>query len=66
VATVGNPGLHMPTWLGSLPGFSALATKMGEFYEKAAGGQDHLHLAMPIGHPISPRDDWEAVACVAS
>jgi peroxiredoxin family protein len=28
VATVGNPGLHMPTWLGSLPGFSALATKM--------------------------------------
>jgi peroxiredoxin family protein len=28
VATVGNPGLHMPTWLGVLPGFSALATKM--------------------------------------
>jgi len=28
VATVGNPGLHMPTWLGALPGFSALATKM--------------------------------------
>jgi peroxiredoxin family protein len=28
VATVGNPGLHMPTLLGSLPGFSALATKM--------------------------------------
>ena len=28
VATVGNPGLHMPTLLGVLPGFSALVTKM--------------------------------------
>ncbi|MGZ4340086.1 MAG: DsrE/DsrF/DrsH-like family protein [Gaiellaceae bacterium] len=28
VATVGNPAMHMPTWLGGLPGFSALATKM--------------------------------------
>ena len=28
VATVGNPGLHMPTLIGALPGFSALATKM--------------------------------------
>jgi peroxiredoxin family protein len=28
VATVGNPGLHIPTWLGALPGFSALATWM--------------------------------------
>jgi peroxiredoxin family protein len=28
VATVGNPGLHMATWLGAIPGFSALATKM--------------------------------------
>jgi peroxiredoxin family protein len=28
VATVGNPGLHMPTLLGALPGFSALTTKM--------------------------------------
>ena len=28
VATVGNPGLHTPTLLGALPGFSALATKM--------------------------------------
>jgi len=28
VATMGNPGLHMPTLLGALPGFSALATKM--------------------------------------
>ncbi len=28
VATVGNPGLHMPTLLGALPGFSAIATRM--------------------------------------
>jgi peroxiredoxin family protein len=30
VATVGNPGLHLPTLLGALPGFSALATRMME------------------------------------
>jgi peroxiredoxin family protein len=28
VATVGNPGMHMPTLVGALPGFSALATKL--------------------------------------
>ena len=28
VATVGNPGLHMPTWLGALPGVSWAVTKM--------------------------------------
>jgi len=28
VATVGNPGLHMPTLVGALPGMSALATKL--------------------------------------
>jgi peroxiredoxin family protein len=28
VATVGNPGLHLPTWVGAIPGFSAIATKM--------------------------------------
>src|SRR5690242_18957363 len=28
VATVGNPGMHMPTLLGALPGMSALATWM--------------------------------------
>jgi peroxiredoxin family protein len=28
VATVGNPGMHMPTWVGAIPGFSALATRM--------------------------------------
>lgn len=28
VATVGNPAMHMPTWLGGIPGMSALATSM--------------------------------------
>lgn len=28
VATVGNPGMHIPTMLGGLPGMEALATKM--------------------------------------
>jgi peroxiredoxin family protein len=28
VATVGNPGMHLPTWIGAIPGFSALATTM--------------------------------------
>jgi len=28
VATVGNPGLHLPTWLGAIPGMSRLATTM--------------------------------------
>ena len=28
VATVGNPGMHLPTLIGAIPGFSALATQM--------------------------------------
>jgi peroxiredoxin family protein len=28
VATVGNPGMHMPTLLGALPGMSSFATSM--------------------------------------
>jgi peroxiredoxin family protein len=28
VATVGNPGMHLSTWVGAIPGFSALATMM--------------------------------------
>ena len=28
VATVGNPGMHMPTLIGAIPGMSWLATKM--------------------------------------
>ena len=30
VSTVGNPGLHIPTWAGGLPGVSALMTKYME------------------------------------
>ena len=30
VATVGNPGLHIPTWLGGFPGISKLVTKRME------------------------------------
>jgi peroxiredoxin family protein len=30
VATVGNPGMHMASLLGGLPGMSAIATKMME------------------------------------
>jgi peroxiredoxin family protein len=28
IATVGNPAMHMPTWLGAIPGMSAMATGM--------------------------------------
>lgn len=28
VATVGNPGMHMATWLGGIPGMSSVATHM--------------------------------------
>jgi len=28
VATVGNPSMHMPTFLGAIPGMSAFATRM--------------------------------------
>lgn len=27
VATVGNPGLHLPTWLGAVPGMSGFVTR---------------------------------------
>jgi peroxiredoxin family protein len=27
IATVGNPGLHLPTWLGAIPGVSAAMTR---------------------------------------
>jgi peroxiredoxin family protein len=56
VATVGNPGMHLPTWLGALPGFSALATRMmkrqmekidippiPEFIELVADSGAHLY-----------------------
>jgi len=28
VATVGNPGMHIPTFIGAIPGMSAMATAM--------------------------------------
>jgi peroxiredoxin family protein len=28
IATVGNPAMHIPTWLGAIPGMSAMATGM--------------------------------------
>jgi peroxiredoxin family protein len=35
VATVGNPGLHLMTWLGGVPGMSALVTRqMSKTMEK--------------------------------
>ena len=56
VATVGNPGMHMATWIGAIPGFSALATKMmkrqmekidippiPEFIELVADSGAHLY-----------------------
>jgi peroxiredoxin family protein len=56
VATVGNPGMHLPTLLGALPGFSFLATKMmarqmekidippiPEFIELVADSGAHLY-----------------------
>ena len=56
VATVGNPGLHMPTLVGAIPGFSWLVTKMmarqmekidippiPEFIELVADSGAHLY-----------------------
>jgi peroxiredoxin family protein len=35
IATVGNPGLHLPTWLGAIPGISAAMTRyMGSKMDK--------------------------------
>jgi peroxiredoxin family protein len=56
VATVGNPGLHVPTLLGALPGLSGLVTRMmqrqmeridippiPEFIEMLADSGAHLY-----------------------
>ena len=56
VATVGNPGMHMPTLVGAIPGLSALATRMmkrqmekidippiPEFIELVADSGAHLY-----------------------
>jgi peroxiredoxin family protein len=45
VATVGNPGMHLPTLLGAIPGMSWLATKM------MAGKMEELDIP-PIGEFI--------------
>ena len=42
MATVGNPGLHMATWAGGLPGASALMTK---YMEKQMEKQDFPGIA---------------------
>jgi peroxiredoxin family protein len=61
VATVGNPGMHIPTLLGGLPGMSALATHM---MEKKMAGLD----IPPIGEFIEMIGDTGAgmYACKAS
>ena len=56
VATVGNPGMHIPTVVGALPGMSAVATRMmkrqmekidippiPEFIELVADSGTHLY-----------------------
>jgi peroxiredoxin family protein len=42
VATVGNPGLHLATWAGGLPGASSLMTK---YMEKQVAKQDFPGIA---------------------
>jgi peroxiredoxin family protein len=61
VATVGNPGMHIPTLLGALPGMSALAT---HFMQKH---MDELDIP-PVGEFIEMIADTGAglYACQAS
>ena len=44
VATVGNPGLHIPTWAGGLPGVSALMTKYMERQIEISALRPSLHM----------------------
>ena len=76
VATVGNPGMHIPTMLGGLPGMEAFASSMmkkemdkldippvSEFLEiyKASGGKLFAcKLAMDMFH-LKEEDLWEEV-----
>jgi len=76
VATVGNPGLHIPTMLGGLPGIESLASNMmkkemdkldipplSEFLEiyKASGGKIFAcKLAMEMFH-LKRENLWEGV-----
>ncbi len=61
VATVGNPGMHMPTVIGALPGMSAFATKM------MSKKMDELDIP-PVGEFIEMIHDagGELYACKAS
>ena len=68
VATVGNPGLHLATWAGGMPGVSALVThKLAQEMEKldippipefvemiAESGGRPLRL-QGLGRPLRPR-----------
>lgn len=74
VATVGNPGMHIPTMLGGLPGMEAVATRMmkgemekldipgvGEFLEMLTASGARLwacKLAMEMFH-ISREDLYD-------
>ncbi|MFY0605836.1 MAG: DsrE/DsrF/DrsH-like family protein [Cyclobacteriaceae bacterium] len=76
VATVGNPGMHIPTMIGGLPGMETLASSMmkkemekldiprvGEFLEiyKASGGKVFAcKLAMEMFH-LGEDDLWDGV-----
>jgi len=76
VATVGNPGLHIPTMIGGLPGMETLASAMmkkemdkldiptvSEFLDiyKASGGKVFAcKLAMEMFH-LSKEDLWEDI-----
>lgn len=76
VATVGNPGMHMPTMLGGLPGMSAMATRMmkkemekldippvREFVEMIHDGGGEIYAckaAMDMFH-YGQSDLWEGV-----
>jgi peroxiredoxin family protein len=76
VATVGNPGMHMPTMLGGLPGMSAFATHMmkkqmekldippvGEFLEMIhdGGGAIYACKAAMDMFQFTSDDLWEHV-----
>jgi len=56
IATVGNPGLHLMTWMGSVPGISSLVTRfmsrqmekldippIPEFIEMISDSEAHLY-----------------------
>jgi peroxiredoxin family protein len=74
VATVGNPGMHMPTVLGAIPGMSAFATRMmkremekldippvGEFLEMIHDGGGEIYAckaAMDMFH-YQKEDLWD-------